>query len=76
MALALLPLLGGMFFWRVPRATTKLGLLALLASLLFFCGCQGPAPMHNASQAYTINVTATAWNGTSHSIAMQVTVQQ
>jgi len=76
MALAMIPILGGMFCWRVPRATSKAALLALLASLMVFSGCRGFAPNKNPGQTYIITVTATAWNGTSHSVQMQVTVQQ
>jgi hypothetical protein len=76
MALAMIPILGGMFFWRVPRATSKSALLALVASLMLFSGCQGLAPNKNTGQTYTISITAVAWNGISHSVQMQVTVQQ
>ena len=76
MALAIIPLLGGIFFWRVPRAASKSALLAIAASLMVFSGCQGLSSNKNQSQIYTITVTAVAWNGTSHSVAMQVTVQQ
>ncbi len=75
MALAILPLLGGMFFWRVPRAASKSALLAMVASLLVFSGCQGLSSNKTQRQTYTITVTAVAWNGTSHSVPMQVTVQ-
>lgn len=76
MVLAIIPILGGMFFWRVPRAISKSALLALLASLMLFSGCQGLAPNKNPGQTYTITIAAVAWNGTSHSVQMQVTVQQ
>ena len=75
MALAMIPILGGMFFWRAPRAISEATLLVLLASSMLFSGCQGlasPPP----PKAYTIAVTATASGGTSHSVQMQVTVQQ
>jgi len=74
MVLAMIPILGGMFFWRNPRAISKAALLVLLATLMLFSGCQGlgsPPP-----KTYTIAVTATAAGGTSHSVQMQVTVQQ
>lgn len=81
MALAMIPILGGMFFWRGPRAISKAALLVLLASLMLFIGCQGIAPapapaIKTPGQTYPITVTATAWNGTSHLVQMQVTVQQ
>jgi hypothetical protein len=76
MALAIIPLLGGMFFWRVPRAASRSALLAIVASLMVFSGCQGLSPNKTQSQTYSITVTAVAWNGTSHSVPMQVTVQQ
>jgi hypothetical protein len=75
-ALAILPLLGGMFVWRVPRAVSKSALLALVASLMVFSGCQGLSSNKTQPQTYTITVTAIGWNGTSHSVPMQVTVQQ
>ena len=77
MALAILPILGGMFFWRIPRATSKAALLVLVASLTLSNGCQNavkaPPPPPNT---YSITVSAVAWNGTSHSVQMQVTVKQ
>jgi len=76
MALAMIPILGGMFFWRIPRAINTAALLALVASLMLFSGCQGLAPAKISNQTYTITVKAVAWNGTSHSVQMQVTVQQ
>ncbi len=79
MALAIMPILGGMFFWRIPRATCKAALLVLVASLVLFSGCQNAVPGNKTpptNHTYTITVTATAWNGTSHSVQMQVTVQQ
>lgn len=76
LAVAMLPLLGGMFFCRGRRAGSKAALLVLLASLLLFSGCQGLAPASSKPQTYTLAVTATGWNGTSHSVQMQVTVQQ
>lgn len=75
LGLAIIPILGGMFFWRVPRATSKAALLALLASLLLFSGCQGLAPSKSGGQTYTVTVSATGWNGTSHTVPVQVTVQ-
>jgi hypothetical protein len=74
MVLAMIPILGGMFFWRSPRAISKAALLVILPSLMLFSGCQGlsPAP----PKTYTIAVAATASGGTSHSVQMQVTVQQ
>lgn len=75
MALAIIPLLGGIFFWRSPRAATKSALLAVVASLMLFNGCQGLSNK-TQSQTYTITVTAVAWSGTSHSVPIQVTVQQ
>jgi len=78
MALAMIPILGGMFFWRGPRAISKAALLVLLASLMLFSGCQNltPTTTKPPGQTYTITVTATAWNGISHSVQLQVTVQQ
>ncbi len=72
MVLAMIPILGGMFFWRGPRATGNAALLVLLTSLMLFSGCQGVAP----PKTYTIAVTATTVGGTSDSAQMQVTVQQ
>jgi hypothetical protein len=76
LALGMIPLLGGMFVWRTPRAKRRTALLTLLGSLMLLGGCQGLAPATNPGQAYTVTVTATGWNGTSHSVPMQVTVQQ
>jgi hypothetical protein len=79
MGLALIPILGGMFFWRRPRSVSKVALLTLLASLmLMLIGCQSLAsgPGKPAGQTYTLTIAATGWNGTSHSVQMQVTVQQ
>jgi len=76
MALAMIPILGGMFLWHGPRAISKAALLVLLASVMVFSGCQGLAPTKTPPQTYTITVSAKAWNGTSHSVQMQVTVQQ
>ncbi len=73
MVLAMIPILGGMFFRRGPRAISKAALLVLLATLMLFSGCQGIAPPSH--KTYTIAVTGTAY-GTSHSVQMQVTVQQ
>jgi hypothetical protein len=70
--LAMIPILGGMVFWRGPRAVSKAALLVLLASLMLFSGCQALAP---PPKTYTIAVTATA-DGTSNSVQIQVTVQQ
>lgn len=75
MVLAMIPILGGMFFWRGPRAISKAALLVLLASLMLFSGCQGLAPPA-PRKTYTIAVAATTSDGTSHSVQMQVTVQQ
>ena len=75
MVLAVVPIIGGMFFWRAPRVTGKAALLALVASLMLFSGCQSLAPK-KIGQTYTITVKAVAWNGTSHSVQMQVTVQR
>jgi hypothetical protein len=77
MALAIMPILGGMFFWRIPRTTSKAALLALVASLMLSNGCQNavPAPPPPPN-TYSITITAVAWNGTSHSVQMQVTVKQ
>jgi hypothetical protein len=72
MVLAMIAILGGMFFWRGPGATNKAVLLLLLAGLMLFSGCQGLAPP--ASKTYTIDVTATAGDGTSHSAPINVTV--
>ena len=73
MVLAMIPILGGMFFWLGPRPISKAALLVLLASLMLFSGCQGLAPP--SPKTYTIAVTGTA-DGTSQSVQMQVTVQQ
>jgi hypothetical protein len=78
MALAMIPMLGGMFFGRRPRSINKAALLILFASLMLLIGCQGlaPATTKKSGQTYPITITATAWNGTSHSVQMEVTVQQ
>lgn len=76
MVLAMVPMLGGMFFWRAPRAVSKASLLALIASLMLFSGCQNLSPNKKPGQTYTITIKALAWNGTSHSVPMQVTVQR
>jgi hypothetical protein len=73
MVLAIIPILGGMFFWRSPRAISKTTVLVLLAIVMLFSGCQGLAPP--APKTYTIAVTGTTY-GTSQSVQMQVTVQQ
>ena len=77
-ALAILPIVGAMFFWRAPKAPRALALLVLCASMMVFAGCQSlaPAGKGHTSQTYTISVTATSWDGTAHSSQMQVTVQQ
>jgi FG-GAP-like repeat/FG-GAP repeat len=75
-ALAILPLLGGVFLWRVPRAIGRASALAIFASLMLLSGCGGLAATKNTGQTYTITVKATAWNGTSHSLPLQVTVPQ
>lgn len=75
-ALAIVPILGGIFLWRVPRrAIGRASALAIFASLMFLSGCGGLAASKGAGQTYSITVKATAWNGTSHSVQMQVTVQ-
>jgi len=76
-AFAIIPVLGGMFFWRAPRMSRSLFLLPLLACILAFSGCQSltPGPGERTKKTYTITVTATAWNGTAHSTQLQVTVQ-
>ena len=74
MVLAMIPILGGMFFWRGPGAISKAVLLLLLVGLMLFSGCQGLAPP--SPKTYTIAVAATISDGTSHSVQMQVTVQQ
>jgi hypothetical protein len=74
--LAIIPILGGMFLWRSPRSISKTALLALLSGLILFSGCQGLAPTQHLNRTYTTTVIATGWNGTSHSVQMQVTVQQ
>ena len=77
LALAMIPLLGGMLFWRAPRNRAKLALVPILVGLTFLAGCQGLAPTtKKSSQNYTVSINALAWNGTSHSISVQVTVQQ
>jgi hypothetical protein len=75
-ALAVLPLLGGMFLWRRPRAIGRASALAVIASLALLSGCGGLAANKITGQSYTITVNATAWNGTSHSLQIQVTVPQ
>jgi hypothetical protein len=74
MVLAMIPMLGGMFFWRGPGAISKAGLLLLLASLMLFSACGGLAAP--AGQTYPIAVLATASNGASNSVQISVTVQQ
>jgi hypothetical protein len=79
MLLAMIPILGGMFCWGDQRALGKTALLVLLASLMLFSGCQGLAPQlvqKPPPLIYTVTVVATAWNSKSHSVQMQVTVQQ
>jgi len=76
MILAIVPILAGMFFCRVPRARGKVALLALVASLTMFSGCQKLEPQKASGQTYTITITAVAWNGISHSVPMQVTIQR
>ena len=44
MVLAMVPILGGIFFWRGTGAICKAALLVLLASLMLVSGCQGLAP--------------------------------
>jgi hypothetical protein len=75
-ALAIIPILGGMFFWRVPRASRKASALSVVAGLLLLSGCGGLAANKSTGQTYTITVTAVAGNGISHSLPIQVTVQQ
>jgi len=77
MALAMIPMLAGCF-WATPRSINKAALLILFASLMLLIGCQGlaPATTKKSGQTYPITITATAWNGTSHSVQMEVTVQQ
>jgi hypothetical protein len=77
MTLAIMPLLGGLFFCRIPRATSKAALLVLVASLVLFSGCQNAVPAHKVPPTtYTITITAVGWNGDSHSAQIKVTVQQ
>jgi hypothetical protein len=76
LAWAMMPILGGVFLsgWvcrQIPRSAG----VAMVASLVFLSGCQAIAPTQTP-KAYTITVTATAWNGISHSIPMQVSAQQ
>ena len=73
MVLAMIPILGGMFFWRGPGAISKVALLLLLASLMLFSACNGLAPP--TGQTYTVAVTATESNGASNSVHLNVTVQ-
>jgi hypothetical protein len=83
MLLSMLPMLGGIFCWGRQRALSKAALLVLLASLMLLIGCQGLAPAPSSTQPppppppviYSFTVVGTAWNGTSHSVPMQVTVQ-
>lgn len=79
LALSTIPILGGMFFWRGRRAISQAALLVIVASLMLLIGCQGVTPTTPTtqtpppSQTYTmITVTATAWNGTSQSVQMQL----
>ncbi len=75
-AWAMMPILGGVFLsgWGCRQVRRSAG-VAMLASLVFLSACQATAPTQ-APKAYTIMVTATAWNGVSHSIPMAVSVQQ
>jgi FG-GAP-like repeat len=76
LAWAIMPILGGLFLsaWGCRRIPRSAG-VAMVASLVFVSGCQAIAPTQTP-KAYTITVTATAWNGISHSIPMQVSAQQ
>ncbi|MGA7574792.1 MAG: VCBS repeat-containing protein [Terriglobales bacterium] len=74
-ALAMIPVLGGLFFWRTPRVLGTTALFSLLASLMLLSGCGSGTSSKLPPQTYTITVAATAWNGTAHSVQMQVTVQ-
>jgi hypothetical protein len=74
MSLAIIPILGGMFFWRSVRVVSGATVLVILASLMLFSGCQGLAPTSSTGQAFT--VSATALSGTTHSVQLQVTLQQ
>jgi hypothetical protein len=76
MVWAMVPILGGVFLWGAPRSAGKAALLALVASLMLFSGCQKIALQQKPGQTYTITITAVAWNGTSHSAPMQVMVQR
>lgn len=78
LAFAIVPVLGALFFWRAPRASRGLALMALCASMMVFSGCQSLSQDKSRpkSQNYTVSVTATAWNGTVHTSQIQVTVQQ
>jgi FG-GAP-like repeat len=76
MALAMISMLGGMMLWRTPRAISKTALVALLASSMILSGCQGLAPAKIAPQTYSVTVTGLGWSGGSHSVQLQVTVQQ
>jgi len=70
--LAMIPILGAMSFWRGPGAISKAALPLLLAGVMLFSGCQAVAPP--APKTYTIAATATASDGTSHSVRIAVTV--
>jgi hypothetical protein len=72
MVLSLITALVGMFFWRGPGAISKAVLHFLVSGLMLLSGCQGiatPAP-----KTYTIAVTASAAEGTSQSVQIDVTV--
>ncbi len=75
-AWAMMPILGGVFLsgWGCRQIRRSAG-VAMVASVVFLSGCQAIVPAQT-SKAYTITVTATAWNGISHSIPMAVSVQQ
>jgi hypothetical protein len=74
--LAMMPILGAMFSWRGPGAISKAALLLLFGSLMLFSGCQGLSSAPAGNQTYPIAVTATAPDGTSNSVQINVTVQQ
>jgi hypothetical protein len=76
LAWAMMPILGGVFLsgWGCQQIRRSAG-VAMVASLVFLSGCQATAPTQTP-KAYTITVTATAWNGISHSIPVQVSVRQ
>lgn len=73
----LAPLVAGLFFFRKPKIARKQMLLAALAGLLLLSGC-GSLGSGSPKQpkTYTVSVAAVSAKGTTHSVQVQVTVQQ